>query len=524
MLPRGLRLRAVACLGVALAIGVTLPSCSNSISAARDQANIAQQRLSAGDIEGARKAIIRSITIRDDLVESHLLRGRIELQSGRREAAFQAYSTALSLDSTNGEALLAVAQLGLQIGAGDEAESAADQILTLAPNQIDALTVKGAIAVFRRNFDTALEIADRILALDPKNEGGTILKIRTLILSGKVSEANAFAAEARANIGLTSGMALTLLEIYRERSDAANMEAMFSRLDELEASTPDLRLDEINLLYKIGNVTGARERSVRYLEEFKQRPDVLARLTELWRAYDSAPLADATLADIAQHGTLEVRSAVADYELSLGRPQVAQRVLASVATGPWVDIRALNARVLDQLGNSAAATQIAADVLTSDETNFHALLLKAQQDTRSRRYDAAINGAQILIREYPDRPQGYFALIDAYAGRRDTQGLDRVFADAVRALPQNPELFRRYSAYLIARDEAFRAVTITRLFAQQTPALAQAWQLYRAACQADGNSRCVTEAQQGEARSRTIYAIDLPPGAPRGLGLFGRLR
>ena len=52
----------------AMTLALSLGACNNSIESAREQANIAQQRLSAGDVAGAREAILRSIRIRDDLV------------------------------------------------------------------------------------------------------------------------------------------------------------------------------------------------------------------------------------------------------------------------------------------------------------------------------------------------------------------------------------------------------------------------------------------------------------------------
>jgi predicted Zn-dependent protease len=509
---------------LAAAIGLTLAGCSNSIESAREEANTAQQRLAAGDLQGAREAIIRSISIRDDLVETQLLRGRIEIQSGRRAAAYAAYANALSLDATNGEALLAVAQLGLQTGHVDEADDAADKILALSPDQIDALTVKGVISLFRRNYDDAIGFADHILQIDPRNEGGTILKIRALILAGRMPEAEQLAEKSRGEVGLTQGLALTLLEIYREKSNSAGMLQMFETLRQANALTSELRLDEINLLYKLGQTDRARAQSMAYLAAFKQNRPALRFLSGLWQNSDPTPLSDADLARIAADGTLEQREIVAEYELEHGRTANAQRVLASVANGPWTDIRAINARVTDKLGNAAAASAVIAQILDADETNYHALLLDGQQHLRARRFDAAVNDAQILIREYPDRQQGYMALLDAYAAKDDQSGLSRVFADATEKLPQNLPLFTRYVDYLVAKGQPDRAVTMARLFARQTPALPAAWQLYARACTAAGDSICRTEAQRGEAVARTIYAIDLPPGAPRGLGLFGRLR
>jgi tetratricopeptide (TPR) repeat protein len=106
---------------------LALTACSDKSEDAAQNAAIAQAALDRNDLRTAREAIAEAIADRDDIVEYHLLRGRIERAAGSQGAAFNAYSDALGLDATNGEALLSVAQLGLSTGHLRESLDATEQ-------------------------------------------------------------------------------------------------------------------------------------------------------------------------------------------------------------------------------------------------------------------------------------------------------------------------------------------------------------------------------------------------------------
>ena len=124
-----------------------LTGCSSSAEKAAESALLAQQYLDQKNYYEARKAIAEAITHRDDQSELHILKGRIALGAGKRSDAFLAYKDALSLESTNPEALQAVSQLGLQTGYLQDAEQAADTMLSFSPELPEALVTKGLIAV-----------------------------------------------------------------------------------------------------------------------------------------------------------------------------------------------------------------------------------------------------------------------------------------------------------------------------------------------------------------------------------------
>ena len=88
---------------VLLLFSNVVAGCSNSEADAAQFAAQAEILLDQKRFAEARQTIAKSIAARDDVVEYHLLRGRIEYLGGSFENAFSAYSEALALSPSNEE-------------------------------------------------------------------------------------------------------------------------------------------------------------------------------------------------------------------------------------------------------------------------------------------------------------------------------------------------------------------------------------------------------------------------------------
>ncbi len=69
---------------------LALAACSDRSEDAAENAALAQQALEQNDLFTARQAIAEAINDRDDIVEYHILQGRIELTAGSQSAATHA--------------------------------------------------------------------------------------------------------------------------------------------------------------------------------------------------------------------------------------------------------------------------------------------------------------------------------------------------------------------------------------------------------------------------------------------------
>lgn len=498
-----------------------LAGCSNSAQSAIEAGALAQSQFENGQLAAARKTIAQAIAERDDIADLHLLRGRIEMAAESPSNAFNAYSNALSLDSSNVEALVGVAQLGLNVGRLDESEDAADRLLTLNPKDPRALIVKGLHNVIKHKYGEALSNADMILTIEPANEGALILKARVLALLDRADEAFAAIDKARQTSGITSGIAMTLLELHRLQGEGGKMVPM---LEYLRKSTPDNRsldIDEADTLYKLGDTEQARG-IVRDMIMAKTLSDADAETaTRLWREYDPAPLDAAALREFATKAGLPARRAVARYFIERGDPDQAEAALLGAPASD--DVAALRARIAVARGQFDDGWARAATILAHDATHCDALVAKAQVSIARRRADEAIVASQTAAANCPQMPVAYRALAQAHQLKRNDAGVNLAFRDGFESNDQDFDFARAYAAWLEQTGQGTRALAIARRLTTAAPALLSGWKLYLELCARVPDAYCTADAKAGMEHARLLFGVDLRSGERPPPGLLGRI-
>ena len=496
-----------------------LPGCSDRSQDAAQNAALAQQALTSDNLPAARAAIAEAIADRDDVVDYHLLRGRIELALGSASAAFDAYSDALALDSTNGEALLAVAQLGLSTGHLRESLEATERVLVLAPNQQDALLVRGIHSIVKRNYPEAIEYGDKILAASPGHVGGTILKARALFMSREHDEALRTLQEISSDAAASEPVARTRLEIYRALRRPAEMAAQFEGLRDLRPDDLALRIDEANFRFKQND----RRQAHRLIEEVLANPAADARsailAVALWHEYGAHDLSGHTLERIDRDANVAARVVLARFLIEQGRAAEAARTLTTLPGNVSAGLRARN---LLLAGEAAQAGQLAAQVLGRDKTDCDALIAASESALRLQRPADALRFAQQASSECPASSGAWTSAASAYQSLGRESGVNRVYAQALDTNKQSSQLTAAYARWLVSVGRAREAMAMARRLTRYAPALLSGWRLYRDLC-GRFDRTCMAEAASGLADAQSRFGIDVPPGTPPPNGLFGRL-
>lgn len=489
---------------------VLVSGCSNKEQSAYRLAAQAQQQLEAGDVSGARLSVDKALRERDDLVELHLLKGRIELQGKSNEGAFVSYYNALSLDPVNQDALQSVAMLGLQTGHTSEAEDAAEKLLALSPRNPTALLVRGLLALERSRYQDALTAADAILENAPTDEGGIILKARALYLSGAEAEAKAFVAKSVQLTRVTSGLARIMLEIARAEGDRAGMLQAFEALRSQHEDELQLLIDEANVRYKGGDLQGAGKLVLAGLTRDGVPQDQVARLIDLWREYDPAAPTASSLAGLKAPA---VREAVARYLLERGRLTEAHAILPPEAGSAG----GLNTRILFGNGQFEAARQAAQAIIDRDPGQCDARVTLAEWALKAGHREAAVTNGQQAAAECPLQPEGALVAARAYSAAGQTIQASRVFRDAINRSPADVKLHTTYVSWLLQNGSAETAAGVARHLIRYAPNRISSWQLLSRACAAQP---CREEAEKGLTKARASFYIDRRPDEPRRRGLF----
>jgi len=509
------------------ALLVLASACSSPQETAEQEAASANALAAAGNFEAARLAILKAVAARDDKPEQWLLLGRMDLETGRPADALLAYSRVLELDATNIEALQLVAELSFQFGDMREASSAADRVLALDPNATRAILVKGLVALSRRDVPGATAAAESILKLKPQDEFGTVLKARALAVSKDYQGAVKFIEQGVPEGQRAEASLATLSELYRVLGDK---EQLVGNIDKLLARRPkdaDLKLDLAEILYKSGNTDRARSTLYSLLVAQPDNIEIVQKISDLWSQNDAAALSSAQLKTIAAHGSRTTRLGVARYLIARSQPKLAAQILGSEADqagrGSSADAKALYATALYKQGNAGAARSIADEILADDKNNIDALLVRSRISLQQRDLNAALNDAQIVVRDFPMSEQGRTLLAEIYLARKDPQRAKQTYEEAVSENPQSIAISRAYTQYLLKTGNAARAIDVARTFTRKSPSSVPGWDLLANVCKQAANSGCIAQAQAGRDRAAAVYTVDDRPGSLRSRGLFGRL-
>ncbi|HWI86115.1 MAG TPA: tetratricopeptide repeat protein [Sphingomonas sp.] len=482
----------------------------------------AQALTDAGDNKGALDAINRAIALRDDNPTYFLLLGAIELRANDPVNGFKAFKRVLELDATNVNALTYVSNLGLQVGQVKDASDAADRLLALNPNSLVGLQVKGLVEVLTGHLDAARGYSDRILALSPSDEAGTIVRARVLAKSGKYDEALALVDNAMVIVGPTPALLITKLNLFRVLRRPDDMAAAFDQiLPIIKNQSMALRLDQINLLYKIGQTDKARKQALAFLAVGSIDPNDYRILQRIWWEFDPTPLSVESVKLAKQWPDPLALVAVGRYLLWHGNPQRADDLYFAVRPGIQPIGIAIHIRAVFGMGRVEEARRGVDLILQRDTEDVDALMLRAhfrQQDGQS---NLAIEAAQKAVDSDPYDPETYVVLADLFRAAGSNWRATQVYEDGLKALQQDFMLVDKYTQFLHELRDKSRAVSVARAFTRAMPASVKAWSNLAAQCRWANDNACVAEAEKGRQNAQTSYRVDGTPGAPADRGLLG---
>lgn len=507
----------LACAIVALFLST---SCQNRDIEAQAEAGKAMQMLDQNRIAEARMAINSALMLRDDVVDYHLARGRIELAAGATSAAFDAYYDALALDGNNLEALQAVSRLGLQTGNVRESLKATDTLVVLDPGSTSALVTRGLHSLIASRVDEAADYAAKALAVDPFNDEALILKSRVLYLKGRNEDALNLLGGYSADREPSVGIFLMRLELYRAERDPKGMAAQFAALRSKNFSNWQLTTDEANYLFKVGK----REDAVNLTTKLLVAPDLpreaLPEVMALWDIWGLTDLPPQAVSALAQQGQDFVRYAIGLYLVQHSSLQTAKQFTVSLKGN---DRNALNAFMLYRSGNIASASRLAEDILSKDSSHCLALEVSARTNLAEGKLRAALSRAQQLGAQCPRERAGWTVAAAAYTGLGDPDNAERALQQGAEANPQDFSFAREQTQWLNQQGKTREALAVSRRLTRTAPAMTRAWELYRQLC-ADSANPCQEEAERGRRDALTRFWIDYKPGETPPPGLYGRLK
>jgi tetratricopeptide (TPR) repeat protein len=507
-----------------LAALLALSGCSSKAQRANNAYVRAQQFIAEGKVAEARRELLIAVAARDDVPDIWVALGQTRLAAGELPEAFTAFSRADELRPGDINTLRPLAYSGYMIGAARLSQDATDRLLALAPNDGQGLAVKGLLALDKGEVATTMEAAEAILATTPNDDTGIMLKARAMAVDGKVDDAVKLLQDALKISGPKSGIAMSLLQFYRAKGDAAGMESVFPALIAEQKGNTELVLDYSNLLYRTGKPDAARKV---WSDAVLASPNDGKFIVWAFEVYDNVEPVDrpAILDDRIMHaGASPLRSAAGQY--LIGRKQYARAAALLTQGGNPADAdRGLYAVALDDLGKRAEAKAIVDDILSAanGRQDPNALMLRARWSLEVRNFDLARANAQNAIIADPSNFEARMLLAQSYRETRQPERVRQVLAQAVRDMPRSRRPLVAYLQFLQSIGDNRSAISAARNFADANRSQPWSWGMLAMTCDKANEGACSATARRYQDASMHDMTFENPARPFKMRGLFSPL-
>lgn len=509
-------------LGVGLALA--LSACASKEERAQEHFVKAQQFAQAGQMNEAKAELMRAVSIRDDAPDMWFALGQMRLSTGELPEAFTAFGRADELRPGDANTLRPLAYTGYMIGATRLAKDANDRLLALNPTDPQGLAISGMMALDKGEPDNAIAEAEKILAVAPTDQSALLLKARALAVKGGVNDAIKLLKEAKATPETQIGLNMALLQFYRANGDVPGMKSLFPSLIDAQKDNAELALDYANLLYRTGDLSGARKVWVDAVLKRRDDAKFVAWAFELLD--NSEPETQPTWLD-ARLTTLPgspLRSAAGQY-LVTRKDYANALALITQGGGAAMNDRGLQAVALDGLGRRAEAESIVNAVLaeTGGAQDPNALLLRARWAIPSGKVDRAAADGQGATIADPSNLAARLVTAQAYIKAEQPLRVRQVLAQAVRDMPRSRRALVAYLNFLQGQGDHESAIAAARNFADANTAQPWAWQMLMGACQKINDGGCVASAKKRYDLSLRDFNFTNPSRPFKMRGLFSPL-
>lgn len=422
---------------------------------ARAAYNRYQAALAAGDLRGARRALIKLVRIDQDVPEYWMQLGKLQLALGRYREAYNAYEHAHELDRSNVEALSTMAQIALLSGQADLATENA-RSLSLISSDNPVVTMVNAYGDLQAgNLDKAGGAIDTVLANSPNEPLATILKSRVLLARNRFDDALGVLEAQHRAVPDDRGAIRNLAQMYRVRNDWKNLARIQSDAHRLDPRDSAITEDLIEALLRAGEVPQAVAVSTPVLSG-RTDPKLLDDVLKLWADYGPRGTALPNGMELARAASGDRRVSFADYYNRINMPAAA----ATLLTDKHLPVTHVNARwnavfaqALALQGRSAEAKQLFDMVLDREPDQAEALRGRSALEAKSGLTRQAVIDAQRLVTIEPNSGEDRLLLAQSYLAAGNRQEVQRTLWQAFQDLPDDERVFSALRSVLASTGD-----------------------------------------------------------------------
>lgn len=400
----------------------------------------------------------------------------VEEKDGKfREYAGDLYKT-IELDSQHVKAHIRIAKILLYSGRMDDSVAKSDLVLRLEPENADVWSLRAAVLYKQKNVEEALRAARKALEIEPNQVESTLIVAIQMIVDNDLDNALEV-LQASMDVHENSiPLQLAKMQALEKKGDKAGIEKIFR---ELINSNPDQiqYRNHLTRFYMQQGLTDKAEAEIRAISE--ENPDDQDAKLNIIRFIGSVAGKDVAKSELikmiqAEPDNFILQFALSEIELAEGNAEKAMSILQSVADKAGLDDDGLVARtkiaeLLMRDGKKKEAEALVEEILTADNRNVSALMIRAAMRLDVGDVENSITDLRSALREQPNSSKATLLLARAHELNGAVELAEDRFDAAYKMAKGAPDAAMQYSRFLTRRTNYDRAGEILERSLRASP-------------------------------------------------------
>ena len=453
-----------------------LAACDSPEQRAQNHYDQGIELFEKGDLVKAKLEFRNALQFNKKLAPAWFALAKIDEKKRKWPQVAKSLINVVLLEPKHVQASLKLGNLYLLGGDTTNALKYSDITFGLEPENAQVLALRSAV-LFKLNDDKrAEEFALKALKIDPKNVGAYIVLASGQMKTGNTAKGLEYIEQGLAKNERDIGLYLIKIRALEILKNIKEIETTFQKLIELYPQAISFQQALVRFYIQRGD-KGKAEQVIRNIAA-KKPDDFLAGINVV-RFVNSVNGADAAQVELEKlittgANTFKYQLALAQLHVSQSKPDKALSLLRKLvkqesSTENELPAKIQLSRMLLITKNTKEAEDLIENILSKDEKNISALLMRANRNIAKTKLDAAITDLREVLNEQPRSISALLMLSKAHELGGSIELADERLAVAVKASKYTPNIGLQYVRFLSSRGFSERAEDVTQQILSRNP-------------------------------------------------------
>jgi tetratricopeptide (TPR) repeat protein len=403
----------------------------------------------------ARLELLNAVKFKSDKIEAWRALAGINERTKAYQPLFENLRRIVELDPTDIDARLKLGEMLLAGNAPDAALRIVEGAGEPGDQNPGLHALKAAILVKMRDVAGGLDEAQKATGLDPGNVDAAVMLASDKLSKGDVDSALQIISAPPVVSKSYPRIEQIRAQIFVRKGDLAQAEGILHKLIDQKPQEIALR-DQLVRIYVAQRRFDEAERELRSIAA--ANPGNTGAELDLVRFLSGikgpAVAREELVSRITGGGDVfAYQMTLADLDFGQGKVDESTALLEGLITAPGAPEHALAAQTKlaefhFRKANYPAAEKLVGDILKKDPRNTTGLKIRASIRIEQGQFESAISDLREALNAQPKSPELLLLMAIAYEREGKLELADRQYADATKSAAGNPNVSRRYVAFL----------------------------------------------------------------------------